>query len=129
MRLRQSGRGLVDGVCIAILVASAVATPQAFMQRVVALEAEMDESGTFVFGGALQGSDEATVIRIEDAGVQTAHGPFAVSNAHIAGFYIINADDLDAALKWAKKVTDCIGNVIEVRPFGGTGKAADNMPG
>jgi len=105
---------------------------QAFMQRVVALEAEMDESGTFVFGGALQGSDEATVVRIEDAGVQTVHGSFAVSNAHIAGFYIINADDLETALVWAAKVSDATSHPIEVRPFFATGRVADqmhNMPG
>ncbi len=39
------------------------ATPeemQAFMQRVIALEAEMDESGTCVFGGALLGPDAST---------------------------------------------------------------------
>jgi len=105
---------------------------QAFMQRVIALESEMDESGTFVFGGALQGSDEATVVRIEDAEVQTNHGPFAVSNAHIAGFYIINADDLDAALAWAGKVAEATNHPIEVRPFFATGRVADqmhNMPG
>ena len=105
---------------------------QAFMQRVIALESEMDESGTFVFGGALQGSDEATVVRIEDAEVQTNHGPFAVSNAHIAGFYIINADDLEAALAWAGKVAEATNHPIEVRPFFATGRVADqmhNMPG
>ena len=105
---------------------------QAFMQRVIALEAEMDESGTFVFGGALRGSDEATVVRIDDAGVQTIHGPFAVSNAHIAGFYIINADDLEAAMMWAAKVADATNHPIEVRPFFATGRVADQvhkMPG
>jgi len=102
---------------------------QAFMQRVVALEAEMDASGTFVFGGALQGSDEAAVVRIEHAEAQTTHGPFAVSNAHIAGFYIINADDLEAALLWAAKVAEATNHPIEVRPFFATGRVADNMPG
>jgi hypothetical protein len=105
---------------------------QAFMQRVIALEAEMDETGTFVFGGALQGSDEATVVLTEDSEVQTAHGSFAVSNAHIAGFYIINADDLEAALVWAAKVADATNHPIEVRPFFATGRVADqvhNMPG
>ncbi len=105
---------------------------QAFMQRGIALEAEMDKTGTFVFGGALQGSDEATVVRTEDAGVQTTHGPFAETNAHIAGFYIINADDLEAAMLWAVKVAEATNHPIEVRPFSATGRVADqmgNMPG
>jgi hypothetical protein len=105
---------------------------QEFMQRVTALEAEMDESGTFVFGGALQGSDAATVVRMEGGEVQTTGGPFAASNAHIAGFYIINAGDLDAALAWAGKVAEATNHPIEVRPFFATGRVADQahlMPG
>ena len=100
---------------------------QEFMQRVIALEAEMDESGTFVFGGALQGSDAAAVVRIEGGEAQTTGGPFAVSNAHIAGFYIINADDLEAALVWAAKVADATNHPIEVRPFFATGRVADQV--
>ena len=69
------------------------------------------------------------VVRPGENGPMLTDGPFVESKEHLAGFYIINATDLDAALEWAKKVTDCIGNVIEVRPFGGTGKAVDNMPG
>ena len=105
---------------------------QAFMQRVMALEAEMDESGTFVFGGALHGPDASTVLTAGDAEVIMTDGPFAESKEHIAGFYIINAEDLDEALAWAEKVVEAIDHPIEVRPFRGTGKVADqldNMPG
>ncbi|MCP4246618.1 MAG: hypothetical protein GY778_06180, partial [bacterium] len=56
-------------------------------------------------------------------------GPFAESKEHIAGFYRINADDLDAALAWAAKVADATRHPIEVRPFRATGKVADQMPG
>lgn len=100
---------------------------QEFMGRVIALEAEMDESGTFAFGGALHGSDAATVVRPGDA-VMT-DGPFAESKEHIAGFYIINADDLDAALAWADRVADATNHPIEVRPFRATGRVADHMGG
>jgi hypothetical protein len=44
-------------------------------------------------------------------------GPFAESKEHIGGFYVIEADDLDAALVWAGKVVDTVGAPIEVRPF------------
>ena len=105
---------------------------QAFMQRVIALEAEMDESGTFVFGGALHGPDAATVVSLSDADTVMTDGPFAESKEHIAGFYIINADDLDAALSWADKVAKATNHSIEVRPFFATGRVADQvhkMPG
>jgi hypothetical protein len=99
-----------------------------FMERVIALEAKMDASGTFVFGGALHGPDAATVVRVSDGDVVMTDGPFVESKEHIAGFYIINADDLDAALAWAGKVVDAINHPIEVRPFRATGRVKDSVP-
>ena len=100
---------------------------QAFMERVIALEAEMDASGTFVFGGALHGPDAATVVRVGDGDVVMTDGPFVESKEHIAGFYIINADDLDASLAWASKVVDALNHPIEVRPFRATGRVKDSV--
>jgi hypothetical protein len=95
---------------------------EAFMGRVAALEADMEASGTFVFGGALHGPDVATVVRASDGDLVMTDGPFVEAKEHIAGFYIINADDLDAALTWARKVVDAINHPIEVRPFRATGR-------
>jgi len=95
---------------------------QTFMERVMALEAEMEASGTFVFGGALHGPDATTVVRESDGKLIMTDGPFVEAKEHIAGFYIINADDLDAALAWARKVVDAINHPIEVRPFRATGR-------
>jgi hypothetical protein len=95
---------------------------QAFMQRVAALEAEMEASGTFVFGGALHGPDATTVVRVRDGDLVMTDGPFVEAKEHIGGFYIINADDLDAAMAWAGKVVDATNHPIEVRPFRATGR-------
>jgi hypothetical protein len=92
------------------------------MKRVAALEAEMEASGTFVFGGALHGPDAATVVRVSGGDLVMTDGPFVEAKEHIAGFYIINADDLDAALAWAGKVVDATNHPIEVRPFRATGR-------
>jgi hypothetical protein len=100
---------------------------QMFMERVMALEAEMDEAGAFVFGGALHGSGDAKVLRPGESEVFTTDGPFAETKEQIGGFYIINAPDLDTALGWASKVTQAIGRPIELRPFSATGKVADQM--
>ena len=94
---------------------------QSFMQRVVALESEMEATGAFVFGGALHGPNAATVVRPGEADLVMTDGPFAESKEHIGGFYIINAEDLDAALVWAGKVANAIDHPIEVRPFRQTG--------
>ena len=52
----------------------------------------------------------------------TTDGPFVESKEHIGGFYVINADDLDAALVWARKTVEATNHPIEVRPFRATGR-------
>ena len=106
-------------------VEGAPTTPEemdAFMKRVVALEDEMEASGTFLFGGALHGADAATVLRPRGGELIMTDGPFVEAKEHMAGFYIINAADLDAAMAWARKVVDAIKHPIEVRPFRATGR-------
>ena len=90
---------------------------QKMMEQVGRLEAEMKSAGAWVFGGRLHEPDTATVVRITDGEPLTTDGPFAESKEHLGGFYIIDADDLDAALAWASRVTDAIKAPIEVRPF------------
>lgn len=102
---------------------------QTFMQRVIALETEMDEAGAFVFGGALFGPDASTVLTKPAHEIVMTDGAFVEAKEHIAGFYIVDAADLDEALRWAEKTVEAIGQPIEVRPFQATGKAADHMPG
>jgi hypothetical protein len=100
---------------------------RAYMQPIIDLEAEMDARGTFVFGGALHGPDAATVVSAQGGAVAMTDGPFVEAKEHIAGFYVIDAADLDEALVWAGKVAAATGRPIEVRPFRATGRAADHM--
>jgi hypothetical protein len=88
-------------------------------QRLAAIEQEMSESGAWVFSGRLHGPETATVIRVAGGEPLTTDGPFAETREHLAGFYLIDAEDLDAALGWATKVSEAIGRPIEVRPFAG----------
>jgi hypothetical protein len=57
------------------------------------------------------------VVRISGGEVLTTDGPFVESKEHLGGFYVIQAEDLDAALAWASKITATIKVPIEVRPF------------
>lgn len=90
---------------------------QQLMTQVNALEEEMRSTGTYLFGGALHGPDTATVVRVTGGDFLTTDGPFAESKEHLGGFYIIEAEDLDSALAWAKKTTAAVNHAIEVRPF------------
>src|SRR5829696_4704374 len=77
-------------------------------RRIGTIEREMKSSGACGFSGRLHEPDTATVVRVSDGEVVTTDGPFAESKEHLAGFYIIQAADLDAALAWASKVTTAI---------------------
>ncbi|MCA1701984.1 MAG: YciI family protein [Actinobacteria bacterium] len=78
---------------------------------------ELKSAGAWVFGGALHEPDTATVVRMSEGEVLTTDGPFAESKEHLAGFYIVEAEDLDAALRWASKTAAALGKPIEVRPL------------
>ena len=86
-------------------------------QKILALEEEMKSAGALVFSGRLNEPDTSTVVRMADGDLMTTDGPFAESKEHLGGFYIIEADDVDAALVWASKTTVAVGAPIEVRPF------------
>ncbi len=81
----------------------------------------LTDAGAFVFKGGLQGGAEsATVVRQSGGDFLTTDGPYTETKEHLAGFWIINAADLDAALEWAKLAAVAEQRPIEVRPlFGG----------
>jgi len=86
-------------------------------KQIQVLNEEMRSAGAWVFGGALHDPDTATVVRVADGEVMTTDGPFAESKEHLGGFYIIEAEDLDAAVAWGSKTAAVVGKPIEVRPF------------
>ena len=96
---------------------------QQSQQSMQALEDEMKSTGAWLFSGRLTEPDLATVVRVSAGDVLTTDGPFVESKEHLAGFYIVNADDLDAALSWATKTAAIIDRPIEVRPFWDTSHA------
>jgi hypothetical protein len=86
-------------------------------KQIQVLNEEIKSAGAWVFGGALHEPDTATVVRMSGGEVLTSDGPFAESKEHLGGFYIIEAEDLDAALSWASKTAAVVRKPIEVRPF------------
>jgi hypothetical protein len=83
-----------------------------------ALGDQMRDAGAFVFKSGLQGGAEsATVVRQSGGGFLVSDGPYTETKEHLAGFWIINAADLDAALEWAKLAAAAELRPIEVRPF------------
>jgi hypothetical protein len=93
----------------------------AAMARIGAFNDEMKAAGVWVFGGGLTSSESATVVRVEHGSTSMTDGPFAETKEQLGGFYVIEVDNLDAALAWAEKAATVCEVPIEVRPFGGVG--------
>ena len=82
-----------------------------------ALGDRLTEAGAFVFQGGLIPAESATVVRQSGGDFLITDGPYTETKEHLAGFWIINAGDLDEALEWAKLTTVAQQRPIEVRPF------------
>ncbi len=79
--------------------------------------AELKDTGVWVFAGGLQPPDTANVVRVEDGETLPTDGPFAAGKVQLGGFWVIEAPDRDAALALAAKGSLACGRPVEVRPF------------
>ncbi|MEU7868956.1 YciI family protein [Dactylosporangium sp. NPDC049140] len=73
--------------------------------------------GHWVFAGGLGAPDPATVVDSRGGEPIFTDGPFVESKEYLAGFWIIEAPDLDVALKLAAEGSKACNRKIEVRPF------------
>jgi hypothetical protein len=87
--------------------------------QVNTLNAELQEKGAWVFAGGLHLPGTATVVRAKGDEILITDGPFVEGKEHVGGFWVIEAEDLDAALAWAAKATVACMEPVEVRPFQG----------
>jgi hypothetical protein len=90
---------------------------QEIFRDVDALNDQLRSAGVWVFAGGLHPSSTATVIRAEGNEILTTDGPYVEGKEHIGGFWVIRAEDLDAALEWGRKATRACQAPIEVRPL------------
>jgi len=79
----------------------------------------LQAEGHWVFAGGLESPCTATVIDNRGGEVLFTDGPFAESKEYLGGFWIIQAPDLDAALKLAAEGSRACNRKVEVRPFHG----------
>jgi hypothetical protein len=88
--------------------------------RIAGLEAEMEAAEAFVLSARLSLPSEAKVVRRGAGRPKSTDGPFAETKEHLGGFYLIEAADTEAAVEWASRVSDVIGESIEVRMLAGS---------
>lgn len=86
------------------------------MLRWDAYTTEAIEAGVHVGGEGLQPSATATTVTIEESGDHiVSDGPFAETKEQLGGYYLLDCQDLDEALAWAKRIP-MPGGTVEVRP-------------
>jgi hypothetical protein len=97
----------------------AYGTPEfaAMMSGFFAANEKMAAAGVLRGGEGLQGVETATSLRIKGAKVETMDGPFAETKEHLGGYYVIEVDNLDEALKYAALIPSASFGTIEVRPL------------
>jgi hypothetical protein len=77
----------------------------------------LQAEGYWVFAGGLGAPTNATVIDNRDGEALFTDGPFVESKEYLAGFWIMEAPDLDVALKLAAEGSKACNRKVEVRPF------------
>jgi hypothetical protein len=92
------------------------ATPDE-MAAIDAFNEGLQAGGHWVFAGGLAAPSSATVIDNRGEEAMFTDGPFLESKEYLAGFWIMEAADLDVALKLAAKGSKACNRKIEVRPF------------
>jgi hypothetical protein len=101
----EAGSGNVDAAARQKMTAEYGAFTQSIIQ-----------SGHFKAGDGLQPTTTATTVRVRDGKTLTTDGPFAETREQLAGYYLVDAKDLDAALGIAARIPGAKTGSIEVRP-------------
>ena len=82
----------------------------------VAYDAAIRASGQCIASEALESVQTATTVRVRDGKVAVTDGPFAETKEQLAGFYMIDAKDLDEAIRIAAGIPPARVGSIELRP-------------
>lgn len=76
-----------------------------------------NKDGVFVAGEPLEPVETATSVRVRNGKVETMDGPFAETKEHLGGFYILDCDNLDDAIRYAAMIPSAAFGTVEVRPI------------
>lgn len=90
---------------------------EACMAEQLAYNARMQEQGHAVAAHSLQPPETATCLRVRDGRLAMTDGPFAETSEHFGGFFLIDAKDLNEAIRLASQIPAARRGCIEVRPL------------
>ena len=82
----------------------------------MAYDQDLRKAGRCIASEALQPVHTAATVRVRDGKVSVRDGPFTETKEHLAGFYLIDASDLNDAIQVASQIPPARVGSIEVRP-------------
>jgi hypothetical protein len=91
--------------------------PPSDMAAIDVFNDRLQAQGYWVYANGLGTPDSATVVDARDGEPTFTDGPFVESKEYLAGFWVIDAPDLDVALKLAADGSKACNRKVEVRPF------------
>jgi hypothetical protein len=77
----------------------------------------LEEAGAYIGSLKLTDTTAATTVRVRDGKTLTLDGPYAETKEQLAGFYIVECDDMDDALERAAQLPGAKVGTVEVRPI------------
>ncbi len=86
-------------------------------QQYMTFTEQVKTNGNFVAGDALLPTDTATTVRVRNNDTLLTDGPFAETKEQLGGYYLLECDSLDEAIKLAEKIPSAKFGSIEVRPI------------
>lgn len=90
---------------------------EGLVAEALAYREELRKNGHLVAAEALQAVGTATTLRVRNGRVSASDGPFAETKEHLGGFFLIQAKDMDEALRVASRIPPLRVGTIEVRPI------------
>ncbi len=88
----------------------------ALNRECIACVDDLSGSGHFLDGAPLQSTDTATTLRVRNGDVMLTDGPFAETKEQLAGFYMLEARDMNEALRLAQNIPPARYGSVEIRP-------------
>jgi hypothetical protein len=89
----------------------------ALNRECIACVGSLQQNGNFLDGAPLEQSPSATTIRVRDDKLLVTDGPFAETKEQLAGYYLLEANDLNQAIQLAQKIPPARYGSVEIRPL------------
>lgn len=93
--------------------------PEDLFAAVGAFNDEVQAAGAWVFAGGLMPPKDGALVDGTGVDAVVVDGPHAETKEHLGGFWVLEAENREAALEWARKASAACQQAVQVRPFQG----------